>query len=184
MSNATTQPAAAQVDIESIPPELREKIAEYIGATDQVIEDQKVQINELTEKVAGLEKSAADPCKGCGGKVEDGKCSKCGDMYKTASLEQGVVDATLDKIVQAGFLKEGNRQQALQAISEDPAGALLDFIDKLATNRIETVNAGQAEMPKLGHAVPTGQESASAPEVRESDQAFETVFDNLGAPKV
>ena len=154
-------------------PELRDKIAAYIGETDDIMKSQAARIEELTQKCASLEKLAK-----CGGCDED-DCPDCNSGYeKKASLEKTAVDETVNKIIQAGFLKEAHRQQALQAIADDPAGALLDFIDKLAAQRIALAHNG-AQMPKLGHAVSTGQESVSAQEVRDSDRSFEQTFDNL-----
>lgn len=151
-----------------------EKIAAYVIVSQEIIDDQQARIKDL-QKIAA--------CGTCGGKKKsDGSCTKCGDDHKAdsekkASLNHEVVEVTVDKIVKAGFLKESNRQQALQAIQDDAAGSLLNFIDKLAEQRIES-NSASTMMPKLGHAVPTGQESTSS-QSREADRAFEQCFDNL-----
>jgi len=159
------------------PEELREKIAAYHNETIATMQSKDSDIKALTEKVADLEqKLAAKECKGC-----DNPTCSCNSKQKEASLEKTAVDGTVDKIIQAGFLKEAQREQALQAIADDPAGSLLDFLDKLASQRIQNARAQADMMPKLGHAVETGQETASALDVRDSDRSFEQTFDNLAA---
>jgi hypothetical protein len=149
-------------------------IATYVADTQSIISDQSAEIRNLKEKLASVDGKCS-----CGKDYD--QCSTCADsgQDKQASLTNSAIEDTVDKVIQAGFLKEGSRQQALQAIQEDAANSLLTFLDKLADQRIDSGSAG-AEMPKLGHAVPTGQESASA-QSRESDRAFEQCFDNLPA---
>jgi len=158
----------------SLTKEAAADIATYVSDTQSIIKDQSAEIHGLQEKLASVEGKCA-----CGKDYD--KCSMCSEdgQDKQASLEDGAIESTVDKVIQAGFLKEGSRQQALQAIQDDAANSLLTFLDKLADQRISSDSAG-AEMPKLGHAVPTGQASASA-QARESDRAFEQCFDNLSA---
>ena len=152
-------------------------IANYVADTQKIIKEQGAEIESLTKMASDLQQGSC----ACGKSYDE--CSQCDKAEsndrqdKQASLSDSAVESTIDKAIQAGFLKEGSRRQALQAIQDDAANSLLTFLDKLADQRIESNSAGSA-MSKLGHAVPTGQESTSA-QLRESDRAFEQCFDNL-----
>lgn len=149
MSNAIQQ-------LSQINPDLAQKVAAYIKETDALITDLKKERDALQQKAAALEKNASGN-----------------------PLEAETITATVDRVIKAGFLKQADRDQAIAAITERPATALLSFIDKLATRRID---ASAATMPKLGRAVSAETETGSAQaSVRESDRLFEQRFNNFRA---
>ena len=158
-----------------IAPETAEKIATFIGETDSLLQELRHERDTLINKVASLEKAGRCDDHNHDG---DGPCPECGPE-KTASaapgLEREVVETTVDHLVDAKFLKQADREQAVTAILDDPATALLSFCDKLAVRRCESE---AAVMPKLGHAVDEILESDSALS-RESDKAFEHRFNAL-----
>ena len=133
--------------IMDVAPETAEKIAMFIGETDELIQELRHERNFLRNKVGSY---ASGP-------------------------EREVVETTVDHLVDAKFLKQADREQAVTAILDDPATALLSFCDKLAVRRCESE---AAVMPKLGHAVDGILESDFAPS-RESDKAFEHRFNAL-----
>jgi hypothetical protein len=147
MSNAMQQ-------ISQINPELAQKVAMYIKETDALIHELKSERDAFQQKAASLEKNASG-----------------------SPIEMAKITAVVNQVIQAGFLKQADRDKAIQAISAQPANALLSFVEKLASQRI---SAG-AQMPKLGRAVGTETESGSAPTVRESDRVFEQRFNNFRA---
>jgi hypothetical protein len=133
------------------------KVAAYVKDTDEVIQQLRSEKTEL-EKAASLSKTAS----------------------AKPAIDPVAVETTVEKIVRAGFLKQADREQAIRAITDDPATSLLGFIEKLAERRIESEATGR--VPSLGHAVTKeGKESGSAPAVRESDKLFEQRFNSLQA---
>ena len=170
-----------------IAPEMAEKIATFIGETDTLLNDLRYERDFLRNKVAALEKqgfceehNVKGPCFKCGDPVPSDESSDGdSDDGKTASYAPGpkreVVETTVDHLVDAKFLKQADREQAVTAILDDPATALLSFCNKLAVRRCESE---AAVMPKLGHAVDGTLESDFALE-RESDKAFEHRFNAL-----
>ena len=161
--------------ITDIAPETAEKIAAFIGETDSLLQELRHERDTLINKVASLQKM---------GRCDDhnyygeGSCPECGPEKKAsyaAGPEREVVETTVDHLVDAKFLKQADREQAVIAILDDPATALLSFCDKLAARRCESE---AAVMPKLGHAVDGILESDSALS-RESDKAFEHRFNAL-----
>ena len=165
-----------------IAPETAEKIATFIGETDALLQELRYERDFLRNKVATLQKTGR-----CEKHDVDGPCALCGDIEysdedsgdKEGSAVRGpareVVETTVDHLVDAKFLKQADRAQAVTAILDDPATALLSFCNKLAVRRVESE---AAVMPKLGHAVDEILESDSALE-RESDKAFEHRFNAL-----
>ena len=159
-----------------IAPETAEKIATFIGETDALLQELRYERDFLRNKVATLQKTGRCDDHDYDG---DGPCPECGPVVKEGSAVPGpareVVETTVDHLVDAKFLKQADRAQAVTAILDDPATALLSFCDKLAARRVESE---AAVMPKLGHAVDEILESDSALE-RESDKAFEHRFNAL-----
>jgi hypothetical protein len=158
---------AANLSPAGIPRELSQKMAMYIQETSEIIEDLRTENTQLKE--------AAGTCSKCG----KPNCS-CGCDKKASeeALEEGRIVETVDHLIQAGFLKQSGRDQAIASVKADPANALLSFVDKLASQQITAPNA----LPKLGKAVAKeGQESGAAPEKekRASDSNFEATFDHL-----
>lgn len=137
----------------SVDTDLKQKMASYIQQTDLLIGELRQERDALQQKVAGMEKSAS--------------------VADTVSAES--VARTVQKLVGAGFLKEGARDQAVAAISSKPATALLDFVEKLADQQIS--RSGQT-MPKLGHAVGQDKPAGTSP-MKESDRVFEQRFGTL-----
>jgi hypothetical protein len=169
---ATTQSVNA---LTAVAPGTAEKIATFIGDTDSLLQELRHERDTLINKVASLQKAGRCDDHNHDG---DGPCPKC-VPEKTASAAPGpereVVETTVDHLVDAKFLKQADREQAVIAILDDPATALLSFCDKLAARRCESE---AAVMPKLGHAVDGILESDSASS-RESDKAFEHRFNAL-----
>jgi len=164
-----------------IAPETAEKIATFIGETDTLLQELRHERDTLINKVASLQKMGRcddhnhdgdGPCPECDGSV---KSVKQVEASYAAGPERSVVETTVDHLVDAKFLKQADREQAVIAILDDPATALLSFCDKLAARRCESE---AAVMPKLGHAVDGILESDSALS-RESDKAFEHRFNAL-----
>ena len=151
-----------------------EKMAMFIGETDILLQELRGERDILRDKVASLEKQGRCEKHNYDGEV----CPKCGPE-KVGSYAMGpdreVVETTVDHLVDAKFLKQADREQAVTAILDDPATALLSFCNKLAVRRCESE---EAVMPKLGHAVDGILESDSASS-RESDKAFEHRFNAL-----
>jgi hypothetical protein len=158
-----------------VAPDTAEKIAMFIGETDALLQELRYERDFLRNKVATLQKTGRCDDHNYDG---DGTCPKCGPEKKAsyaAGPEREVVETTVDHLVDAKFLKHADREQAVTAILDDPATALLSFCDKLAVRRCESE---AAVMPKLGHAVDGILESDSALS-RESDKAFEHRFNAL-----
>ena len=163
--------------------EAAQKIATFIGDTTELIYELGQERDFLRNKVAALQKTAV--CEDHG-HYEEGPCPQCDGAAKkeveasqkiaTFGPEREVVETTVDHLVDAQFLKQADRDQAVIAILDDPATALLSFCDKLAARRVESE---AAVMPKLGHAVDGVLESDFALESRESDKAFEQRFNAL-----
>jgi hypothetical protein len=140
-----------------IPEELSQKMAMYIQETTEIIADLRTENTQLKEAAStgGNDKQASEE-----------------------APEEGRIVETVDHLIQAGFLKQSSRDQAIASVKADPANALLSFVDKLASQQIATPET----MPKLGKAVAKeGQESGAAPEKekRASDSNFEATFDHL-----
>ena len=161
-----------------VEPATAEKIAMFIGETDSLLQELRQERDFLRNKVAALQKTGRcddhnhygdSPCPECDGSVKQVEASYA------AGPEREVVETTVDHLVDAQFLKQADRDQAVIAILDDPATALLSFCDKLAVRQVESE---AAVMPKLGHAVDGILESDSALS-RESDKAFEHRFNAL-----
>ena len=158
--------------------EAAQKIALFIGDTTELLYELGQERDFLREKVAILEKQGDCEQHSYSG---EGPCPDCDEPVKQVEAsyasgpEREVVETTVDHLVDAQFLKQADRDQAVTAILDDPATALLSFCDKLAVRRCESE---AAVMPKLGHAVDGILESDSAPS-RESDKAFEHRFNAL-----
>jgi len=141
---------------QQVPPELSQKMASYIKETDELITELRTENAQLKEAAASSQKQASE------GVVEDNRITE-----------------VVDHLVQAGFLKESSREQAITSVKENPATALLDFVDKLAAQRI----APPQSVPSLGKPVdrPTSAAPTATAEKRASDKSFEATFDNLNA---
>jgi hypothetical protein len=147
-------------------PDLRQKIAEYVQETDALITELRTENQQLKEAASGCKKCGETPCS-CG----------CDKEASEGVMEAGRIVTAVDHLIQAGFLKESTRDSAVQAVTADPANALMDFCEKLAAQQIVPV----AQMPTLGKAVAKpGQESNAASDKRASDTNFEATFDSLG----
>ena len=146
--------STAMNQLQQINPELAQKVASYIKETDALITELKTERDSLRQKTAALEKNASG-----------------------TPLDAAAVVTAVDHVIQAGFMKQADRDKAIKAITTQPALALLSFVDKLASQRISVRDTG---MPKLGRAVETPVVPGSAP-VRESDRVFEQRFDNFRA---
>lgn len=157
---------------QELPPELAQKVATYIKDTDELIQELKAENAQLKIAASGCDKCGCNPC-------------KCEGRNKEASegvMEGARITEVVDHLVQAGFLKESSREQAVVSITEKPATALLDFVDKLAAQRIVPTSQVQT----LGKPVekPTKADYRSPDkEKRASDTAFEATFDNLNASR-
>ena len=176
---ATPQSANALTDVA---PETAEKIAVFIGETDALLQELQYERDFLRNKVATLEKAGVCDDHNYAGEGTCPECDKSAEKQIEASQkiatfgpEREVVETTVDHLVDAKFLKQADRGQAVTAILDDPATALLSFCNKLAVRRVESE---AAVMPKLGHAVDGILESDSALS-RESDKAFEHRFNAL-----
>jgi len=157
-----------------------QKVAAFIGDVSELLQELGQERDFLRNKVAALQKTAICedhghyeniPCPKCDGSAK--KEVEASQKIATFGPEREVVETTVDHLVDAQFLKQADRDQAVIAILDDPVTALLSFCDKLAARRVESE---AAVMPKLGHAVDEVLESDSARESRESDKAFEQRF--------
>lgn len=148
----TTQ-AAQTLGSTQVHPELAQKMASYIKETDELVTELRTENSQL--KAENSQKTASE------GVVEDGRITE-----------------VVEHLVQAGFLKESSRDQAIASVTENPATALLDFVDKLAAQRITP----PGRLPSLGKPIDRpGSPSDVAPnsaEKRASDKAFEQTFDH------
>lgn len=89
----------------------------------------------------------------------------------SAQLNSSAVVETIDNCIGAGFIKEAERQQAIDAVTADPA-TLLGFLDKLAAKTVETRKA----VAPLGKGVQKTATKPAGESVRESDALFESAF--------
>jgi hypothetical protein len=153
---------------DQVHPELAQKMASYIQETDGLIQELKAENLQLKQAATGCKKCGENPCS-CG----------CDKQASEGAVEGGRITEVVDHLIQAGFLKESSRDQAISSVTANPATALLDFCDKLASQRIVTPN----QLPRLGKAVdkPGQLPSAASEEKRASDKQFESTFDNLNA---
>lgn len=140
-----------------MPEDLNDKVAEFVSDARALIGELTQERDQALQKVAELESTKG--------------------QQKQAAVngpDRDVVESTVDATVQAGFLKQADREQAIQAISDDPANAPLVFLGKLAARRIEQAEStvptlGKSFKKEAGH-TPTGEP------VRESDKFFEDRF--------
>lgn len=141
-----------------VPPELAQKMASYIQETDELIQELKAENSQLKQAAVGSDKQASE-----------------------GAVEGGRITEVVDHLIQAGFLKESSRDQAISSVTANPATALLDFCDKLASQRIVVPN----QLPSLGKAVdkPGQMSGTTSEEKRASDKQFENTFDNLNVQR-
>jgi len=132
-------------------PNVTAGIAEYIGLTDDII-------TGLRDKVASLE---ADLSTGS---------QKEAALEPTPALDGDAVKTTVSNIINAGFLKKADQDQAIACITRDPA-SLLEFLDKLANKSIQN-----RQVPKIGSSV---VEKTASRGHRESDASYEATFSRL-----
>jgi hypothetical protein len=130
---------------------LAAEVAEYVELMDSIVAEQKTAIEELEAENASLkeaQKSAAEAPK----------------------VDKARAVTMLDKIVEAGFIKENQKEASLQAIEADPS-CLVNFLDKLAEKTIES-----SKVPSIGKSVRKEKVARGTAPVRESDRHFEASF--------
>jgi ABC-type transporter MlaC component len=127
------------------------EMAEYIQRSQEII-------TNLRDENEGLRKHASQE------KVASG----------SPALDTDGVENMVDHVIEAGLLKEAQRQEAIDAMSADP-NSLVTFVDQLATKSLEKTATAA---PSLGR--PYKQEKqSSAASVRESDQAYDKLCRSL-----
>lgn len=127
-------------------------MAEYIQHSQEIIDTLQAENAEL-RKTASQEKTAS----------------------ASPSLDQDGLENMVDNIIEAGILKEADRQQAIDSANADP-NSLVNFIDRLATR---TVSEKQASAVRpLGRATSETQKTASKGD-RESDAHYEELVGRL-----
>jgi hypothetical protein len=129
--------------------EFQNKVAQYVIESDECIEAQKAEINSLRARV-GSQKTASG---------------------RSVSVNTDAVRTAVDSMVDAGFIKQAEHEQAVSAIVADPS-ALIGFVSKLASNTIEY---NRTSVPRLGKASTT-QKTASA---AESDNVWANLVQSL-----
>jgi len=131
--------------------ELTQKVAEYIGASDECMEGLIAENAALKKQPETTEKEAAP-------------------AEEAPAVDEQSVESTVSNMVDAGFLQGNEKEAAVEAIKANPS-VLLDFIGKLASNTIEH---NKRSVPSLGKGTDQ-QKVASHDPHAESD----TVYDNL-----
>ena len=131
---------------------LAREMAEYIQLTDGIMADDKATIEKQAAELATVQKTASD-----------------------TGLDSSAVDQTIDNCIEAGFLKEAEKDQAVAAVNADPS-TLLGFLDKLASHTVES----RKNPTPLGKPAKARQKEAAYdpqnPPKRESDEIFERAF--------
>ena len=130
--------------------ELNQKVAQYVKEADECIDAQKAEIADLKTQ------------------LESQKTATEGSV----SVDADAVTAAVNNMVDAGFIKQAEQEQAVSAITADPT-SLVGFVSKLASNTIEH---NRVSVPSLGKASDT-QKLASGD--LESDTAWNTMVQNL-----
>ena len=128
-------------------------MAEYIQLTDEIIATEKQASQVLRKENEALQARS--------------------QKQASSPFEAAQVSTTVGNIIEAGFLKEAERDLAITEIQRDPA-ALLRFLDKLASTTIKT-----RSVASLGQGVEK-QATASGSTERESDKVFDRTFAALG----
>ena len=131
---------------QQLDPGLAEKMAQYVKETTELIGSLRTERDGLQEKVAAMQKTAAE-------------------------VPEVRVTEVVENIVAAGFLKKADREAAIQAIATDPVESLLGFIDKLAKQRLE-----KGGMTKLGQGIGAEKTPPGTLQQRESDRVWDERF--------
>ena len=125
------------------------QMTEYIELTDDILNKQAAEIKQLKEEGNTAEKQAAE-----------------GEEAQPVLNEEKVA-TTVDGLIEAGFAKEGEREDLIKHLQEPEN--LLGAIDKIAALRAKPAGT----MPRMGKVASTGTAPA---EKRESDTTFERQF--------
>jgi hypothetical protein len=134
--------------------EITQKIATFIKEADECIEAQQKEIESLKAE-RGAQKTASES-----------------EQAPESTIDKEAVDAAVSNMVDAGFLKEAEAEQAHTAITADPS-VLVGFITKLAANTIEH---NRNSVPSLGK--PSEIQKAASSDA-ESDVVWESLVQNL-----
>jgi len=134
-------PTLTQSDFNKVAGEM----AEYIQLMDQAMHEKDQVINSLRQEV--IQKEA----------------------YVAPTLDRNAVVGMVDRCIEAGFIKEADRELSVDAALANP-GELVTFLDKLAAKTVEN----DRKVKPLGRG--RAQKVASAGEQRESDRLFESKF--------
>ena len=111
--------------------------------------------------------------------AENQELRKQASLDKTASsslIDQDSLENMVDNVIEAGILKEADRQQAIDAVNADP-NSLVNFVDRLA-NRTTSEKQASAVRP-LGRPQATGTTASSPAAERESDAHFNDLCSRL-----
>jgi len=132
--------------------DLKQKIAQYVKDTDDLITDLTSEKKALTNKVASQEEQLSE------------------QKQASERVAEGTIETTVDRLIAAGFLTKNAREQHIESMKADTAGSLLNFCDKLAGQRLG------GSVPSLGNVVVEDKSQGSAHNLRESDRSFEASF--------
>lgn len=143
----------------------RQAVAELIQLNTDILAEKEASLSAKDEQIQSLEQQLQQ--------VSGDNPSAQKEASQEGILDSAQIDGTVGNMIQAGWLKEAEAEDAKEAIQSDPS-LVLKFIDKLASDKIE-----ESAMPTLGHAEKTQKVASS--DVRESDRMFEETFGRLSS---
>jgi hypothetical protein len=110
--------------------------------------------------------------------AENAELRKTASHEKTASaspIDQDSLENMVDNVIEAGILKEADRQQAIDAVNADP-NSLVNFVDRLATRTTSEKTASAVRPLGRPQATDNGTQKTAS---RESDAHFDDLCSRL-----
>lgn len=128
-------------------------MAEYIQHSQDLLTSLQTENEELRKQASGSQKEASG----------------------SPSLDADGVENMVDHLIEAALLKEGSRQEAIDAMHADP-NALVSFMDRLATKSMEKKAAATVRPLGKPHKQDRVIKEASS---RESDEHYDNLIRGL-----
>ncbi|HUW11876.1 MAG TPA: hypothetical protein VM537_19270 [Anaerolineae bacterium] len=128
MSNQTRSNPQGILALKDTDPVAAQAIAEFVKTSSELVEELKADKQALVQKLAAANQKQAS----------------------ASPLTAEGIETAVANCVMAGFIETVHQKQACEAITADPAVALLGFIDKLAKGAVKS----RAGVPSLGAAIP------------------------------
>jgi len=134
-------------------------IKEYVESTKEVLTELQGRNQALQQKVASLQETNEE-LNGLRGK-----------QASAPAVDTDAVAPTVDLLIQAGMLKKASRETAIDSIVGDPVPSLLNFLTKLASNKIAA-----AGIRPMGNTVSDSTPASARDGKSEADKYYEQAF--------